>query len=104
MQSQEVSIKPTINIVLKPDTETLDEVVVIAYGTAKKESLTGSISVVDNKKIEKRITTSVTGALEGAAPGVQVNNTYGEPGESSIYPYPWFRYISQRSFQNHFMW
>ena len=55
MQSQEVSIKPTINIVLKPDTETLDEVVVIAYGTAKKESLTGSISVVDNKKIEKRI-------------------------------------------------
>ena len=36
MQSQEVSIKPTINIVLKPDTETLDEVVVIAYGTAKK--------------------------------------------------------------------
>ena len=50
MQSQEVSIKPTINIVLKPDTETLDEVVVIAYGTAKKESLTGSISVVDNKK------------------------------------------------------
>ena len=61
MQSQEVSIKPTINIVLKPDTETLDEVVVIAYGTAKKESLTGSISVVDNKKIEKRITTSVTG-------------------------------------------
>ena len=54
MQSQQVSIKPTINIVLKPDTETLDEVVVIAYGTAKKESLTGSISVVDNKKIEKR--------------------------------------------------
>lgn len=82
MQSQEVSIKPTINIVLKPDTETLDEVVVIAYGTAKKESLTGSISVVDNKKIEKRITTSVTGALEGAAPGVQVNNTYGEPGKA----------------------
>ena len=41
------------------------EVVVVAYGTAKKESLTGSISVVDNKKIEKRITTSVTGALEG---------------------------------------
>lgn len=44
--------------------------------------MTGSISVVDNKKIEKRITTSVTGALEGAAPGVQVNNTYGEPGSA----------------------
>ena len=34
------------------------------------------------KKIEKRITTSVTAALEGAAPGVQVNNTYGEPGSA----------------------
>lgn len=64
------------------DTEMLDEVVVVAYGTAKKESLTGSISVVDSKKIEKRITTSVTGALEGSAPGVQVNNTYGEPGKA----------------------
>ena len=54
---------------MRGNAEALDEVVVIAYGTAKKESLTGSISVVDNKKIEKRITTSVTGALEGAAPG-----------------------------------
>ena len=59
MQSQEVSIKPTINIVLKPDTETLDEVVVIAYGTAKKESLTGSISVVDNKKNRKNASQQV---------------------------------------------
>ena len=67
---------------MRGNAEALDEVVVIAYGTAKKESLTGSISVVDNKKIEKRITTSVTGALEGAAPGVQVNNTYGEPGQA----------------------
>ena len=67
---------------MKADAEMLDEVIVVAYGTAKKESLTGSISVVDSKKIEKRITTSVTGALEGSAPGVQVNNTYGEPGKA----------------------
>ncbi|MDE5677423.1 MAG: SusC/RagA family TonB-linked outer membrane protein [Phocaeicola sp.] len=82
MKTQEVEIKGTLKITLKPDSESLDEVVVVAYGTAKKESLTGSISVVDNKKIEKRITTSVTGALEGSAPGVQVNNTYGEPGSA----------------------
>ncbi len=82
MQTQEVAIKPIVNVVLHSDAELLDEVVVVAYGTAKKESLTGSISVVDNKKLEKRITTSVTGALEGAAPGVQVNNTYGEPGSA----------------------
>ena len=82
MQTQEVAIKPNVRIAMKADTEVLDEVVVVAYGTAKKESLTGSISVVDSKKIEKRVTTSVTGALEGSAPGVQVNNTYGEPGSA----------------------
>lgn len=82
MATQEVGIRPTVNVVLKPDTETLDEVVVVAYGTAKKESLTGSVSVVDAKKIEQRISTSVTGALEGSAPGIQVNNSYGEPGAS----------------------
>ena len=82
MQTQEVAIKPKMRVVMKTDAEALDEVVVVAYGTAKKESLTGSISVVDSKKIEKRLTTSVTGALEGSAPGVQVNNTYGEPGKA----------------------
>ena len=82
MQTQEVAIKPSVKVTMRSNAEALDEVVVVAYGTAKKESLTGSISVVDNKKIEKRITTSVTGALEGAAPGVQVNNTYGEPGSA----------------------
>ncbi len=82
MLTQEVAIRPTVKVILKADSEVLDEVVVVAYGTAKKESLTGSISVVDSKKIEKRITTSVTGALEGSAPGVQVNNTYGEPGKA----------------------
>ena len=82
MQTQEVLIKPNVKVFMRADAEMLDEVIVVAYGTAKKESLTGSISVVDSKKIEKRITTSVTGALEGSAPGVQVNNTYGEPGKA----------------------
>lgn len=82
MQTQEISIKPVVKIALRSNTEKLDEVIVVAYGTAKKESLTGAISVVDKKKIEKRVSTSVTGALEGSAPGVQVNNTYGEPGKA----------------------
>ena len=55
-------------------------VVVVAYGTATKESLTGSVAVVGAKEIEDRPVTSATAALEGNAPGVQVNNTYGEPG------------------------
>lgn len=82
MQTQEVGIKENLKIILKSDAEVLDEVVVVAYGTAKKESLTGSIAVVDAKKIENRLSSSVTGALEGTAPGVQVNNTYGEPGSA----------------------
>ncbi|MFR9534803.1 MAG: SusC/RagA family TonB-linked outer membrane protein [Rikenellaceae bacterium] len=83
-ESQEVAVagKTHINITLEESSTSLDDVVVVAYGTAKKESVTGSISVVGSESIEKRITTSVTGALEGAAPGVQVNNTYGEPGSS----------------------
>ena len=51
MQTQEVAIKSHMKVVMRSDAELLDEVVVVAYGTAKKESLTGSISVVDNKKI-----------------------------------------------------
>ena len=69
-----------MRVIMKPDTETLEEVVVVAYGTTKKQSITGSVSTVDQKAIEKRIASNVTSALEGAAPGVQVNNTYGEPG------------------------
>ena len=46
MKSQEVAIKPNLNITLKPDTETLEEVIVTAYGTAKKSAFTGSASVI----------------------------------------------------------
>ena len=60
----------------------LDDVVVIAYGTGTKESLTGSVAVVGSKEIEDRPVTSVTAALEGNAPGVQVNNSTGTPGSS----------------------
>lgn len=80
MQTQEVAIKPNLRVVMKSDAEVLDEVIVVAYGTAKKSSLTGAVSSVGTETIEKSISTSVTGALEGSAPGVQVNNTYGEPG------------------------
>ncbi|MCD8032632.1 MAG: SusC/RagA family TonB-linked outer membrane protein [Bacteroides sp.] len=80
MLSQEITISPNVKIVLNADSKLLDEVVVVAYGTAKRESLTGSVSVVDSRKIEQRITSTVTSALEGSAPGIMVNSTYGEPG------------------------
>ncbi len=80
MTTKNVSAARSMKISLDPDDKNLEEVVVVAYGTAKRQSITGSVAVVDSKKISDRISTTVTGALEGSAPGVQVNNSYGEPG------------------------
>ena len=83
MQAEEVAIRPEITVRMKPSTELLEEAVVtIAYGAAKKSSLTGAVASVSAEKIESRITSDVTSALEGTVAGVQVNSTYGAPGES----------------------
>ena len=82
MQSKTAKASSNMKIVLDADNQSLDDVVVVAYGTAKRQSITGSVTAVDSKEIENRISTSVTGALEGAAPGVQVNSSYGEPGKA----------------------
>ncbi|MBR1409756.1 MAG: TonB-dependent receptor [Prevotella sp.] len=74
-----VSTKP-LRIQLRSDANTLDEVVVVAYGTQKKTSLTGSIQEVKSESIDLRPTSSVASALEGTVSGVQVNSTYGSPG------------------------
>lgn len=84
METQQVSIKPgMIRTELRSDTEVIDEVVVVAYGTAKKSSFTGSASVVGAKNIEKRAITNATSALEGNTSGVQVTSALGQPGESA---------------------
>lgn len=71
-----------MTVYLAAEGATLEDLVVIGYGKATKESLTGSVSVVDSKQIEERPVTSVTSALEGNAPGVQVNGSTGQPGSS----------------------
>lgn len=76
--------RSVVNVKLEYDAVKLDEVVMVAYGTALKESITGSISSVNTKSIEKRPVSSVSGVLEGQAAGVQVNNSYGEPGSDAI--------------------
>jgi len=78
--TRQVEVENNMVIKLSDSGQNLDEVVVVAYGSAKRQSITGSISVVDEKKIKDRIGSSVTAALEGSTPGIQVNNTYGEPG------------------------
>lgn len=84
MTTQEVPIRSgELKIVLKSDSKVIDEVVVIAYGTAKKASFTGSASTVNAKSIEKRPLTNISSALEGNTSGVQVTSALGQPGESA---------------------
>ena len=85
MQTQEVAIKPNLRVILKTDAHVLDEVMVVAYGTAKKSSFTGSAAVVDSKKIEKRQVSNITNALSGTVAGVQVMSSAngGQPGSTA---------------------
>lgn len=81
MATQEVAVAPVVNVVLHSDTEMLDELVVqVAYGSAKKSSITGAISQVNKEKIEMRPVTSVASALEGSTSGVQIGSSFGQPG------------------------
>ncbi|HLW14059.1 MAG TPA: SusC/RagA family TonB-linked outer membrane protein [Flavobacteriaceae bacterium] len=70
-----VDSRDTYTIVLDPSSNVMDEVLIVAYGTASKESITGSITSVSSESIAKRAISSATGALEGSAAGIQVNNT-----------------------------
>lgn len=82
MQTLEVGVTPNLSVKLKSDAQSLEEVVVVAYGTASKQSITGSVTSINSKALETRPVTSATSAIEGTAPGIQVNNSYGEPGSN----------------------
>ena len=83
MQSQEVKIKSNVNVVLKSDAEQLEEVMVVAYGTAKKSAFTGSAATIKNEKITSRQTSNVTNALAGQVAGVQTTSSTGQPGKDA---------------------
>lgn len=70
-----------LSITMKEDTEVLDEVVVVGYGTQKKVNVIGSIAMVDSEKLENRATSSVVSALTGQMPGVTITQAGGRPGE-----------------------
>ena len=69
-----------LNVSMNSNTQNLDEVVVVAYGTAKKSSLTGSATVVKADKLEKVMGTGFAESLQGMSAGVNVVNTQGNPG------------------------
>lgn len=80
--NQEIAVsgKNTLSITLIEDTQKLDEVVVVAYGTQKKKDLTGAISAIDTKLIGAQSSSSVSKILEGSVPGLQVSSVDGQPG------------------------
>lgn len=73
----------SLDITLKEDAKTLDEVVVVGYGVQKKANLTGSVASVDSKKLEMRPVSSVSAALAGQMPGVTAIQTSGAPGSQA---------------------
>ena len=81
-KTQELPVQPNMAITLTDNGTVLDDVMVVAYGTAKKTSYTGSAEAVSNKKLELRPVTDATKALEGNVAGLQVTSASGQPGSS----------------------
>ena len=82
--TRELPVQPNMAITLDDSGTNLDEVMVVAYGTAKKTSYTGSAEAVTNKKLELRPVTDATKALEGNVAGLQVTSASGQPGSSPV--------------------
>ena len=82
----QVKGQSTVKIILEEDTETLDEVVVVGYGTAKKSDVTGAMSRVTSKVIEDRPVQNALQAMQGRVTGVDItsNNRPGELGDIRI--------------------
>jgi TonB-linked SusC/RagA family outer membrane protein len=83
--TQEIKVlsETVINAVLQEETESLDEIIVVAFGTAKKSAFTGSATVLNSEEISKRVTSNVTNALTGSVPGFQMRGSSGAPGAGS---------------------
>ena len=80
MESQTVTAKNGMRVFMKTDAKVVDEVIVVAYGTQKKSSFTGSASVVGADEIGKVQVTNAVDALKGKAAGVQIYSASGQPG------------------------
>ena len=83
--SQEITVSNStiINTVLQESTQSLDEVLIVGYGTATKQSFTGTVKTIKSENLEIKSVSNVSQALAGEAAGVQVINTSGQPGTSA---------------------
>lgn len=73
-----------INVQLVADDKNLEEVVVVGYGTQRKENLTGAVSTIDSKLIENRPVSNVANALQGTASGLIITRNTGQPGSEGL--------------------
>lgn len=80
MTTKEVPAGTNLRITLNTSSEMLDEVMVVAYGTAKKSSFTGSAATVKGDDLQKRKVSNISKALDGMAPGIKVTTGSGQPG------------------------
>ena len=83
MESVETEAVDGMVVELHSSTEALDEVMVVAYGTAKKSAFTGSATVVNSEEISKVQSSNVANALVGKVAGVQLNTASGQPGATT---------------------
>src|SRR5690554_2808579 len=83
MQTEEVAVSPNVHVVLKEDAQMLDEVIAVAYGTARRSSFTGAASTIRGDKIEKLQTSNLSKALEGTTSGLQTTSGSGQPGAAA---------------------
>jgi TonB-linked SusC/RagA family outer membrane protein len=82
-RDQEVAVAPRVSVTLQSADTSLDEVIVVAYGTAKKSAFTGSATTMKAETIEKRQASNITTTLSGTVSGVQGLSSNGEPGSTS---------------------
>ena len=80
--SERVAAKNNMRVFLKTDAKTLDDVLVIGYGTSKKSAFTGSAVEVDSKDITAHVTSTATNALTGKVAGITVTSSSGAPGSA----------------------
>ena len=81
-ESKDVEGKNNMRIFLKSDAKTLDDVIVIGYGTSKKSAFTGSAVEIDSKDITSHVTSTATNALVGKVAGITATSTSGAPGSA----------------------
>ncbi len=79
-QRVDITGKSTVNVTLQDDAQALNEVVVVGYGTTRKQDLTGAVAVIGEKDFNKGTFTSPDQLIQGRTSGVQITNASGQPG------------------------